>query len=264
MIDIHGSKVFARFQAVIALSVAIGTPTVVRADERACDVAPPLTLVQRLSPEAIVRLRDEAELHARARSLPSAIDAWATLASVDPGNVAAWMRLGTLHFRQQNHEASECAFRRALALAQTAPDGEVVRAKVQVNLAVLGLARVRRILDDLEKTGASATPASTREALKVEAEEVEQRLGAIRRRWDDKPFDSDEPGASDGRRAQPGPPRAVSAQETRLGRIIDEPSSPADLRARHAAHSHVTPGGPGDALPGRGVRVDYITGGPAR
>jgi hypothetical protein len=144
----------------------------------------PLRLVRPLASETLERLIEEGESVYRARNLPQAFDAFATVVELEPDAVHAWLRLGNLHQQAGRHAEALNAYRQAVRARPRSARDDTSRGKALLNVAMFGIAQAEQALETFERDHDPDDDESLVESLVPTRDDAAQRLADVRRRAD--------------------------------------------------------------------------------
>lgn len=144
----------------------------------------PLRLVRPLAAETLERLIEEGESVYRARNLPQAFDAFATVVELEPDAVHAWLRLGNLHQQAGRHAEALNAYRQAVRARPRSARDDTSRGKALLNVAMLGIAQAEQALETFERDHDPDDDELLAESLRPARDDAGRRLADVRRRTD--------------------------------------------------------------------------------
>jgi len=144
----------------------------------------PLRLIRPLASETLERLIDEGESVYRARNLPQALDAFATVVELEPDAVHAWLRLGNLHQQAGRHAEALNAYRQAVLARPRSARDDTSRGKALLNIAMFGIAQAEQALETFERDHDPDDDQPLFESLVPTRDDAAQRLADARRRAD--------------------------------------------------------------------------------
>jgi hypothetical protein len=140
--------------------------------------------VRPLASDTLERAFREAESLYRARQIPQAMQAYATLVELDPSNARAWLRLGNQHPRTGQEAYALEAYRLASQSASRTETETEARGKALLNIALIGLAQVARAIDDLDALDVAALDAA-RDGVESQWAGQRRRAARVAGRWPD-------------------------------------------------------------------------------
>lgn len=228
---------------------------------------PPIQLTRPLAPETLTRLRAEAETWYRSRNAAQAREAYTMLVELDPADGTSWFRLGNLH--QQNNEiaAAARAYRKAADVRGGQPEQVLVRRKALVNLALLGLARARQALIELEAEPVDSDTAAARQQVTTQFRQLQGQVNALSLPGQADAVEPVSQGAihaRDRRARMPGTDDATVDPGADAG-ASDATRAPARKPSRRAGTAPTGAVGVDEAALANGpVRIEYLTGGPKK
>ncbi len=232
---------------------------------------PPIQLTRPLAPETLARLRSEAETWYRSRNASQAKEAFAMLVELDPSDASAWFRLGNLHQQGNDIAAAARAYRKAADSRGGAPEQASIRRKSLVNLALLGLARARQAMLELEAEPIGADTAAARQQLTLQFRELQGQADALAQPRQVGPTEpaSQLPTRSPDRRGRAQDASDSDPERRGATGVQVESTQAAPVTGRKPARraSGGTAAGASTdeaAATGGPVRIEYLSGGPKK